>query len=283
MKTTVRILIAVLCGLGCSCNQEQQDHQEVMAQVDLMQIPPPKVQEMLISPEQEADRDLQQPAETKVPTERKIIKNGTIRFDTKDAKETQAYIAKSVAEYKGFIVLESSNDQNYQIEYRTTVQIPADKFEEFLTVISTQVDNLRSKDISAEDVTAEYVDVESRIKTKKELEARYQQLLQKATKVEEMLAIEREMGTLRTDIESIEGRLRYLKDRVAFSTLTIIYYETPPASLGFLGKLGIGLADGWNNLLEFLVAVVSLWPFWLLIAGFIFLLLRYRRRKVAKA
>jgi hypothetical protein len=269
MKPFPKLLILVLCSFYFSCNQEQQDHQEVMAQVDLMQIPPPKEQEMLVEPQ--------------VLTERKIIREGTISFETNDAAETSQRIAKAVADYKGYITEDIITDQSYQIEHRVTIRIPAAKFDTLLATIAQGVDALKTKNVTSKDVTEEYVDVESRIKTKKELEARYQQLLQKATKVEEMLAIEREMGTLRTDIESIEGRLRYLKDRVAFSTLTIIYYETPAASFGFLGKLGVALGDGWNNLLEFLVAVVSVWPLWLLIAGFTLLLLRYRRRKAVKA
>ena len=98
-----------------------------------------------------------------------------------------------------------------------------------------------------------------------------------------MLAIEREMGTLRTDIESIEGRLRYLKDRVAFSTLTIIYYETPPSSFGFLGKVGVALHDGWNNLLGLLIGVVTVWPFLLVGVGLLLLGRQYRRNQQAKS
>jgi len=270
MKPFLRLLILVLCNFCFSCNQEQEDHQEVMAQVDLMQIPPLKEQETL--------------AEPQVPTERKIIREGTLRFETNDAAQTSQRIAKAVADYKGYITEDVITDQTYQIEYRITIRIPAAKFDTLLATIAQGVDELKTKNVTSKDVTEEYVDVESRIKTKKELEARYQQLLQKATKVEEMLAIEREMGTLRTDIESTEGRLRYLQDRVAFSTLTIIYYEIPAVSLGFLGKLGVALGDGWNNLLEFLVAVVRLWPIWLLVlAVVVFLFLQYRRRKVAKA
>lgn len=214
--------------------------------------------------------------------ERKIIKEGTLTFETQNTKNTQQRIAQAVAANEGLIVEESQSNMVLTLEHRIKIRVPAPKFDALLEAISKGADTLKSKTITAQDVTEEYVDVESRIKTKKELENRYQQLLQKATKVEEMLAIEREMGTLRTDIESVEGRLRYLKDRVAFSTLTVIYYETSTKSFSFLDKLGAALGDGWNNLLGFLVAVVSLWPLWLIAAGVLFLLIRYRRNKVAK-
>ncbi len=273
MKPIVLLVLSILTlSLPC-CNQEQQDRQEVKADVDLMQVPPPSEAKQASLPPQKAPE---------LSIERKIIKEGFISFETKDATETSQRIAKAVAAHQGYITEDSQSDYDYRVEHRVTIRVPAGNFDRLLEAISKGADELKSKNINAQDVTAEYVDVESRIKTKKELEARYQQLLQKATKVEEMLAIEREMGTLRTEIESMEGRLRYLKDRVAFSTLTVTYYETPAATSGFFGKIGAALRDGWDSLLEFLVAVVSLWPFVLLGAGLFLLLRRYlnRRRKV---
>ena len=73
--------------------------------------------------------------------------------------------------------------------------------------------------IDSQDVTEEYIDITARLKTKKELEARYLELLKKANKVEEIVSIEKEIGNLRSDIESIEGRLRYINNAVAYSTL----------------------------------------------------------------
>lgn len=271
MKPT-HFLVLLIFWLS-SCAQSQQDNAQVAFEVDM----PPTAQKAQAAPPEPS-----QATDVQLPTERKIIKQGTITFETKDAEATGQRIAKAVADYNGYITEDEQSDYDYRVEHRVTIRIPAGSFDALLDAIAKGADDLKSKNISAQDVTEEYVDVESRIKTKKELEARYQQLLQKATKVEEMLAIEREMGTLRTEIESIEGRLRYLKDRVAFSTLTVIYYETPSASFGFFGKIGFALRDGWNNLLEFLVGVVSLWPFVLLATGLFLLLRRYlkSRRKV---
>jgi hypothetical protein len=114
------------------------------------------------------------------------------------------------------------------------------------------------------DVTEEYVDVEARLKTKKDLEQRYQEIMKKATTVSEMLEIEKEMGTLRADIESIEGRLNVLKSQVSFSTLTVTIYELVTAPNFFGTRIGSGFVNGWNNLLDFFVFIVNLWPFFLL-------------------
>ncbi len=274
MKPDVLLFLFILTLVLPSCNQSKEDTMEVMSQVDLMQIPPPP---------QKKEVDVQPQAGPEISTDRKVIQEGTIIFDTKDAKTTGQQIAQAVLANKGYITEDSQSDYGTAVEHRVMIKVPAGNFDALLGTISKGADNLKSKSINAQDVTEEYMDVESRIKTKKELGNRYQQLLQKATKVEEMLAIEREMGTLRTEIESIEGRLRYLKDRVAFSTLTVIYNEIPLTSFGFLGKLGVSLRDGWDNLLGFLVVVVSLWPFLLLGTASLFLLRQYRKkRKTAK-
>ncbi len=272
MKPIILVGLFLFALILTSCNQQQQDTQNVAMEVDRMQIPPPNQKEADIQPQSVPES----------PIERKIIKQGTITFETRNARTTGQRIAQAVAANEGFITEESQSEVVLRLEHRVSIRVPAPKFDALLEAISKGADTLKSKTITAQDVTEEYVDVESRIKTKKELENRYQQLLQKATKVEEMLAIEREMGTLRTDIESIEGRLRYLKDRVAFSTLTVIYYETSTESVGFLDKVGDALGSGWNNLLGFLVALITLWPFLLIIAVSLFLLIRHRQRKAAK-
>jgi polyhydroxyalkanoate synthesis regulator phasin len=270
MKPTTLLLLFLLTLVLPSCHQ-QQPEQEVMAEVDLMQVPPPPEAKLASMPPQ------------KVPEpsiERKIIKEGFISFETRDAKETAQQIAWAVDRYKGYITEDVTTDYETRLDHRVTIRVPASQFDALLETIAQGADEVKSKNISAKDVTEEYVDVVSRIKTKKELEARYQQLLQKATKVEEMLSIEREMGTLRTDIESMEGRLRYLKDRVAFSTLTVNYYEIAPVSSGFWDRLRVALGDGWDNMLEFMVAVVGLWP--LVVLGVIALLLLKRFRRSRK-
>lgn len=217
-------------------------------------------------------------------TERKITKEGTIRFETSSAKQTQQLITKMAAETNAYIAEDEINDYDGErTEHRVTVRIPAEKFDRFLATISESAVSMDSKKVSAKDVTEEYVDIEARIKTKKELEARYAQLLQRAGKVSEVLEIEKEMGNLRAEIESIEGRLRYLKSQVAFSTLTIVYYEKGYASFGFFTKFTEALANGWTYLQAFLIALVSLWPFFLLgIVGY-YLLKRFRKRKKDEA
>lgn len=193
--------------------------------------------------------------------ERKIIKEGEIIFETSNSTETKEIISKSIVDFKGYISKDNVFDYKDKVEYRITIRVPSDKFELLLDRISQNVKKLDSKNINALDVTEEFIDVDARIKTKKELEARYKELLKQANKVEEILTIEKEIGNLRTEIESIEGRLKYLKDKVSYSTLTVVFYEKTTSSFGFNSKFGQSLKNGWTNLLWFFVALANLWPF----------------------
>ena len=110
------------------------------------------------------------------------------------------------------------------------------------------------------------------------MEARYRELLKFAKKVDEMLSIENQIGNVRAEIESMEGRLNYLKNQVAFSTIKITYYEVTGVDFGFASKFVHSLKNGWDNLLTFLIAMVNVWPFLMLMGVGTFLYLRYKRK-----
>ncbi len=214
-----------------------------------------------------------------VSVERKIIKEGSIRFETTSVIETQKEIRKIVAELGGYIGNENSNNYEGIIEYSLTARVPEDKFNTLIDKVSSLAEKVESKNINSSDVTEEFIDVEARIKTKKELEARYKEILKKANRVDEILNIEREMGNLRAEIESLEGRMNYLKNRISLSTLNITFYEKVSAPFGFFSKVKQALHNGWQALLWFIIILISLWPFILLILIALFIILKFRKKK----
>ncbi|CAN0604968.1 unnamed protein product [Ectocarpus sp. 12 AP-2014] len=94
-----------------------------------------------------------------------------------------------------------------------------------------------------------------------------------------MLAMEAQVGQLRTEIESIEGRLNYLESQVSMSTLTIDFYQTIPDQTQFGNKFKNGFKNGWDNLVWFFVGLVNVWPFVILISGVVFWFIIRRRKK----
>lgn len=211
--------------------------------------------------------------------ERKVIKKGEIKFQTKSIQETTNFITENVKSLNGYISSDNVYNSEDRVTQRIDIRIPSNSFDVLLSRISDNVKNIEYKNVQIEDVTAEYIDVESRIKTKKELENRYVELLSKANTVQEILSIEKELGTLRTDIESIEGRLKYLKDQVSLSTLTIEYYQLTSTTLNFSSKLGQAVVMGWKFLLSFVIGLVHLWPFIIIIGIIIIVTIRFSRKK----
>lgn len=102
------------------------------------------------------------------------------------------------------------------------IRIPAGKFEDILKRIEKLGDVLH-RNVAAEDVTEQFMDAEVRLKNARAVRERLQQLLEKATKVEESLSIEKELTRIGTEIETLEGKLKYLRDRVMFSTITVSF------------------------------------------------------------
>ncbi|WP_337872809.1 DUF4349 domain-containing protein [Ignavibacterium sp.] len=211
--------------------------------------------------------------------ERKIIKSGNIRFETQSVKETQEFIRNIVSEFGGYLGNEDVYNFEDRIEHTIEVRVPEDKFNVLVDKISSSVEKLESKNISTTDVTEDFLDVEARIKTKKELEARYKEILKKATRVDEILNIEREMGNLRSEIESLEGRMNYLKNRIALSSLTITFYEKVSSPFGFFSKIKQALYNGWNAFLWFIIILISLWPFIIIILITLLVILKLLKKK----
>lgn len=190
-----------------------------------------------------------------------IIREGQASFETSDLKKTKTWIESLVMRHKAY----TSNDEQYKgsdrIEQRMTLRIPADRFDAFLADIEKGVVRFDSKSITATDVTEEFIDVSQRLKVKKATEERYIALLAKAASVRDVLETEKYIGQVRAEIESLEGRLKYLRNRIGLSTLTLTFYQLKPEVQEFASRFGLAFSEGWNNFLSFLLAAIALWPF----------------------
>ena len=125
------------------------------------------------------------------------------------------------------------------------------------------------------DVTEKFLDIQARLKTKKELENRYLELLNKASSVTEIMEVEKQIGQLRQEIESKEGRLNYLKSKISLSTLTLTFYKSVPNEVEFGNKFKTGFKNGWDNLIWFFVFITNIWPFVLMAIGLMFGIICY--------
>lgn len=220
-----------------------------------------------------------QTEQQEVNVERKLIKEGRVEFETEAINATRKQVFESIEKHEGYI----SSDQEYKsigrISNTIIIRVPAKSFDLLLNDATKGVSKFDSKDIKVKDVTEEFLDIQARLKTKKELENRYLELLKKANSVTEILEIEKQIGQLRSEIESVEGQLKYLESKVSLSTLTMTFYQTVPNETEFGNKFKNGFKNGWNNLVWFFVFLINIWPFILIGVGLVFGAKVWRKRQ----
>jgi hypothetical protein len=102
-----------------------------------------------------------------------------------------------------------------------TIRVPRDRFDEALKSVEALGDVLH-RDVRAQDVTDEYVDIEARLKNAYAMRDRLKELLSRAA-VKEAIDIEAQLGRVTEEIERLEGKLKVLRDRIAFSTITATF------------------------------------------------------------
>lgn len=211
--------------------------------------------------------------------DRKLIKEGFITFETNSLEETRQHVQQAINQYQAYVASEQEYKDSDRVTNTMTVRVPANYFDSLLNKVGLGIERFDRKVVEVRDVTEEFLDVQARLKTKKSLEARYLVLLQQASDVTEILEIEKQAGQLRTEIESIEGRLKYLKNQVAYSTLTITFYEEATVTTEFGQQFSNGLRNGWNNLIWVLVGIINIWPFVFLAVGIIIGWRVWKRKK----
>jgi hypothetical protein len=202
-----------------------------------------------------------------VEVDRKFIKTGTLIFETENLETTDKFIKTLVEDNKAYISQENNDVYNHKTNHTLTIRIPNEKFDFFVDKIVSHAKKTDTKNVSIQDVSEEFVDIEARVRSKKEIEKRYTEILAKANKVEDILKIETELGAIRTEIESIEGRLKWLKNQTTLATLHLTYYKTIEfrSEKPFYSNFINAVSNGWNMLISFLLGIVNVWPFLIII------------------
>ena len=223
---------------------------------------------------------------------RKIIYNAQIALVVEDIAKLDTQIVKLVKEAGGYISgSDISGTTNLQRTASWTVRMPVDGFEPFVDRV-TRLGEVQKNHVDSQDVTQEYVDVEARIGNKQKEETRLQKHLADSTgRLEDILAVERELSRVRGEIEQAQGRLRYLVNLSSLSTVTItaseIHDYKPPVRPTFAGRIQQAFDRSIESLVEFVqglilfVVTVAPWiPIVLLFAVPTLWLLRSMRRRL---
>lgn len=197
----------------------------------------------------------------------KIIKDGSITVKSQDISASKKGFDNLLKHLNAYYETEDLQNNDQTTSYNLKIRIPSANFEKLITGIENGKDKIESKNIQTRDVTEEYVDTESRLASKRDYLKRYKEILSKAATVKDILAVEENIRTLQEEIESTAGRLNYLKDQVAFSTLNISLYKEKEFNNNyqdsFLTRVKIAIIQGWTAIVDFMIWVVGIWPYFI--------------------
>ncbi len=220
----------------------------------------------------------------------KIIKEADLGIRVEDYATARKQIDALLQKYDAYISSENESKSGSWISNRLSIRIPVTHFDAFMGSVGDIAERVTHKQITAKDVSRRYVDIESRLKTKKEVREKYSSFLKNAKNIEEMLAVEEKVRLLTEEIESKEAELRYLSDKVNYSTITLsinqkldyVFEDPDYAEPSFFQRVNRAFETGWHGILHLIVGITTVWPL-VLIGIILFLALRRLFRPKANA
>ncbi|CAM2825382.1 DUF4349 domain-containing protein [Chryseobacterium flavum] len=215
---------------------------------------------------------------------RKIIKNGEMRIQVGEIKKAQNQVNDIIKKNQAYIEKEQFQNTDMDDNLNLTIRVPHKNFDALINSFSDGIGSVLSKNISSNDVTEEYTDVSIKLANKKIYLEKYRDMLKSAATTKDILEIQENIRELEDEIDVAEGRLRFIDDRVNYSTLQLSLYKekirsSATSKIGFGSRFIDSLTEGWNSFVSFLLGMISLWPFFLLIPFIVFLWRKWKSHK----
>ncbi|GGF92413.1 hypothetical protein GCM10010912_41760 [Paenibacillus albidus] len=157
---------------------------------------------------------------------KKLIYHANLDMQVQDYAKAQTKVRSMVTLANGYIIEFTENVSEYEQGGTFTLKVPASGFSSFLSNLEKVEHVALQRSIQGQDVSEEYVDLESRLKAKQLMEIQYTEFMKKATKSADLVAFANELGSIQEQIEQIKGRMRYIDQNVSFSTVELRLYQT---------------------------------------------------------
>ena len=160
--------------------------------------------------------------------ERRVISTGFMSVEVEDVPAAAEQVRIAAEALGGFVENSVVSGDDEQAFADVTIRVPQDVFLDALDRIR-RIGEVQSEDLRAQDVTEQFIDLNARLRSALRTEGSLLGLLDRATDVEDVIAIERELSRVRADIERLQGQLNFLERRVALATLSVSLF-TPSAA-----------------------------------------------------
>ncbi len=234
-----------------------------------------------------ADKEADNPVEGS-DVDRKIVYTSYVSIETKKFDDDLAKIKQMVSDNGGYFENTSVNGNQDQGNRHAnlTARIPADKYDGFMNSVG-DVGSLTSKDESVDDITSNYVDVESRLKSLNTKLERLQELEQSADNVTDLLEIEDRINDVQYEIENYTAQLKVYDNEIDYSTVSINLNEvatyTPIKKESFWHKLAEAFGGSFRGFVAFLqqlvIFIIYLIPYIIIVGIILFIVIKVRKKK----
>lgn len=170
--------------------------------------------------------------------DRKLIYNANVVLEVEDYGDAQTKLFDMVTLAGGYMLNFNDMMSEYESGGTFVIKVPSKGFHPFVTKLEElkKEDTKAQRNIQGKDVTEEYVDIASRLKAKQVVEGRLLSFMEKAIDTKNLLQFSNELARVQEEIEAIKGRMRYIDQNVAFSTVEIRMYEKVGKALTVLAK-----------------------------------------------
>jgi len=218
-------------------------------------------------------------------TDRRIVKTGYLTLEVDDIAKAINEVTGVAKELGGYVVSSNKHGDKDAASGRISIRVPAERFDEAFDRLRKLAVSVPNESTQSQDVTEEYTDLQAQLRNLEATEAQYLELLKKAEKVEDMLAVQRELSNVRGQIERVKGRIQYLERTSDMALIEVNLQKTQP-----LGQ------PGWNALKTFKSAIrglttfgrvladIAIWlaifsPVWIIILVVVLYFKRWRKAK----
>jgi hypothetical protein len=216
-----------------------------------------------------------------VGADTKLIKTGAVTLEVSDVTGTVESIHALVIAQGGYLSSSTIQASGSQHTGTVVIRVPQARFETTLAGVKS-AGTVLSVSTQGEDVTEEYIDLQAQKKSYEIQLTQYYMLIKKATKISDIIAVQQQIDRIQTELNRLEGRLKYLDSKIDLSTITITIREPEPvhAETGhsFVSAINRGIEGLLGIVDAVIIAAITFLPFILLaVAGFF--LYRWRKGK----
>jgi hypothetical protein len=190
--------------------------------------------------------------------DRKIVQTASMRLEVKEVGASFEEVGRVATSVGGFVASSSFSNQGDIQVASVTIRVPSTSYQQVLSDLRGLGVKVVNEDSRSSDVTAEYTDLNARLRNLEATETQLLELLSRATTISEILQVQDRLNNTRSEIEQVKGRMALLDKLTDLATIAVHLAPVAPGAGGGDGsRLGNEIAAAWDESIEFLTDVAA--------------------------